>query len=120
MILLKILIGIIIIIYLFYLIFIALDYVAPSKKAKGYRIIEHTTLGNNKYYIIQQRLPFMFYWINCYKNVGYHTYEVMKYEDKQKAEKELQDYLNQFIVYKNSKVVSSTVVSTTQKIYEHE
>ena len=106
------------IIYLFYLGFIAVSYYAPLNNAKNYRIIEHTTLANEKYYVIQQRLPFMFYWINCYKSVGYDTYEIMSYHNKSKAENDLQHYLHQFTSHKNSKIISSTVVSTTMKIYE--
>ena len=95
-----------------------MSYYAPLNKAKNYRIIEHTTLANEKYYVIQQRLPFMFYWINCYKSVGYDTYQIMSYDMKSKAEESLQHYLNQFTKHKNSKIVSSKIVSTTKKIYE--
>lgn len=108
-----------IVIYLIYLSFIAISYVKPLNWAKNYRIIEHTTLDNQKYYVIQQRLPFMFYWINCYKSDGYDSYTMLKYNVKSKAEQILKDYLDTFTAHKNSKIVSSTVVSKTKKVYEN-
>lgn len=54
-------------------------YEEPSRFATGLRIARTTYANGEVEYVIEQRVPFIFLWLTCYRQTGVQYYEAISF-----------------------------------------
>lgn len=111
----NIIIGIFLL-YMFacFFVLVSMYQTEPSRFALDIRILNNTLKNGQVVYSIQQKLPLLYIWIDCYKMIGIDYYVPIEFKSQKQAQKYVSSLYEDWKSNEGYKVKKSEVVSVNQ------